>query len=94
MNIEKIKADLAIRVQRLMATRKNLVSQGSPATPALKTWRDKVADTEDLVKKVYDTLNEVLQCNGIQLSNSLEYDGLISDLEPTVNDIVLRNIED
>ena len=27
----------------------------------LKTWKDKVADTEDLVQKVYDTLYEVLQ---------------------------------
>jgi len=94
MNIEKIKTDLALRVQKLMANRKEVRDQNITIVGSIKTWRDKVADTEDLVKKVYDTLNEVLQCNGIQFSNHLEYDGLISDLEPIVNDIVLKNIED
>jgi len=89
MNIEHIKTDLAARVQVLMASRKKPVSSVS-----LKTWKDKVADTECLVKKVYDTLNEVLQCNGIQFSNAMEYDVLINDLEPIVNDLVLRNMED
>ncbi|BAO55068.1 hypothetical protein [Nonlabens marinus] len=94
MNIEKIKKDLAIRVQRVMDSRKQSMTKGSQSSAIVKSWHDKVADTEDLIKKVYDTLNEVLQCNGIQLTNSLEYDSLISDLEPTVHDIVLRNIED
>lgn len=94
MNIEKIKTDLATRVQRLMAARKESGRQVSAQIHETKTWKDKVADTEELVKKVYDTLNEVLQCNGIQFSNHLEYDGLISVLEPTVNDLVLKNIED
>lgn len=94
MNIEKIKSDLALRVQNLMATRKEVKHQNLKIVHKVKTWRDKVADTEELVKKVYDTLNEVLQCNGIQFSNNIEYDGFISDLEPTVNDLVLKNMED
>ncbi|WP_194851384.1 hypothetical protein [Nonlabens antarcticus] len=94
MNIEKIKTDLAVRVQKLMAIRKETGHLNFKAASTVKTWRDKVTDTEELVQKVYDTLNEVLQCNGIQFSNHLEYDGLISDLEPTVNDLVLRNMED
>ena len=94
MNIEKIKLDLALRVENLMATRKDVKHQNLKIVHKVKTWRDKVADTEELVQKVYDTLNEVLQCNGIQFSNNIEYDGFISDLEPTVNDLVLRNMED
>ena len=94
MNIEKIKLDLALRVQNLMATRKEVKHQNLKIVHKVKTWRDKVADTEELVQKVYDTLNEVLQSNGIQFSNNIEYDGFISDLEPTVNDLVLRNMED
>lgn len=89
MNIENIKKDLALRVQKLMASRKKPVNKAST-----KTWKDKVADTECLVKKVYETLYEVLQSNGIELSNNRELDGLMSLLEPSVNDIIIKNIED
>lgn len=89
MNIERIKNDLAIRVQILIASRKKTVSELHE-----KTWKDKVADTEALVKKIYDTLYEVLQNNGIQLSNNNELEGLISVLEPSVNDLIIKNIDD
>lgn len=94
MNIEKIKTDLALRVQHLMTTGNEVHNNGVKITAKSKSWCDKVADAEDLVKKIYDTLNEVLQCNGIHLANHLEYDTLISDLEPTVNDLVIKNMED
>jgi len=89
MNIEQIKIDLAIRVQKIMASRKR------PSTDNyLRTWKDKVADTECLVQKVYETLYEILQHNGIELCNNKELDSLISILEPDVNDIIIKNIED
>ncbi|SCY38020.1 hypothetical protein SAMN05192588_2579 [Nonlabens sp. Hel1_33_55] len=88
MNIENIKADLAMRVQNLMATRSK-VNSGMT-----KTWKDKVADTDHLVQKVYETLYEILQTNGIEFSSHREFDGLISLLEPSVNDIIIKNIED
>jgi hypothetical protein len=93
MNIEKIKLDLALRVQNLIASQKEIKNQNIKIVYKVKTWREKVADTEELVKNVYDTLHEVLQCNCIQFSNNIEYDGFISDLEPTVNDLVLKNME-
>ncbi len=93
MEIEKIKKELAQRVAILMETRKGSKSLALPAVP-VKSWRDKIADTEELVKKVYDTLYEVLQNNGIALSNDKELDGLISLLEPSVNDLIIQNIED
>ncbi|WP_242446535.1 hypothetical protein [Nonlabens agnitus] len=89
MDIEHIKADLALRVQNLMASRRKANS-----TIPLKTWKDKVADANNLVKKVYETLYEVLQTNGIEFSSNKELDGLISMLEPSVNDIIIKNIED
>ena len=89
MNIERIKNDLAIRVQTLMASRKETILELSE-----KTWKDKIADTEVLVKKIYDTLYEVLQTNGIQLSNNNELEGLISVLEPSVNDLIIKNMDD
>ena len=89
MNIERIKNDLAIRVQTLMASRKETILE----LPE-KTWKDKIADTEVLVKKIYDTLYEVLQTNGIQLSNNNELEGLISVLEPSVNDLIIKNMDD
>ncbi len=93
MELEKIKLELAQRVQLLMATRKRPAALVTSNT-ASKSWKQKVADTEDLVKKVYDTLYEVLQCSGIALSNDQELDGLISALEPSVNDLIIKNIED
>ena len=89
MNIEHIKTDLAKRVQNLMANRSR-----SNSSITAKTWKDKVADTDHLVQKVYETLYEVLQTNGIEFSNHREFDGLISLLEPSVNDIIIKNIED
>lgn len=89
MNIEHITADLALKVQRLMASRRK-----TNANIKLKTWKDKVADADSLVQKVYETLYEILQTNGIELSNHKELDGLMSILEPSVNDIIIKNIED
>ncbi len=94
MHIEKIKADLAQRVQKIMVDRTTIRLRNPSIKKRMKTLRDKVKDTEDLVQKVYDTLNEVLLYNDIRFSNTVEYDVLISDLEPTVNDLVLKNMED
>ena len=89
MNIERIKRDLAKRVQKLITDKKALQSD-NPS----KSWKDKIADTECLVQKVYETLYDILQSNGIELSNDKEFDGLISLLEPSVNDIIIRNMKD
>jgi flagellar capping protein FliD len=59
MNIEKIKLDLALRVQNLIASQKEIKNQNIKIVYKVKTWREKVADTEELVKNVYDTLHEV-----------------------------------
>ena len=88
MNIERIKIDLEVRIQLFVESRSRSTVQQQ------KSWKDKVAATECLVKKVYDTLYEVLQKNGIELSNKQHLDGVISLLEPSVNDIIIKNIED
>ena len=60
----------------------------------VKTWSDKVAETEDLIHKLYHTLHEVLQQNGIHFKNEIEKETFVNFMEPTVNDLVIKNMID
>ncbi|MEN8817546.1 MAG: hypothetical protein ABF274_11860 [Nonlabens sp.] len=94
MNIELIKSELAQRVEQLVITRKAGKKATMKVVHKVKLWSDKVAETEDLIHKVYHTLHEVLQQNGIQFKNEIEKEGFISFMEPTVNDLVIKNMAD
>lgn len=94
MNIELIKSELSLRVEQLVANKKANQKSALKVVHRVKTWSDKVAETEDLIHKVYHTLYEVLQHNGIQFKNEIEKEGFVSFMEPMVNDLVIKNIPD
>jgi len=94
MNIELIKTELAQRVEQLVITRKAGKKATMKVVHQVKTWSDKVAETEDLIHKVYHTLHEVLQQNGIQFKNEIEKETFVNFMEPTVNDLVIKNMVD
>jgi hypothetical protein len=94
MNIELIKTELAQRVEQLLITRKAGKQATMKVVHKVKTWSDKVAETEDLIHKVYHTLHEVVQQNGIYFKNEIEKEGFVSFMEPTVNDLVIKNMID
>ncbi|AGC76292.1 hypothetical protein LX97_00958 [Nonlabens dokdonensis] len=94
MNIELIKTELAQRVEQLVITRQNSKKATMKVVHKVKSWSDKVAETEDLIHKVYHTLHEVLQQNGIHFKNEIEKEGFVSFMEPTVNDLVIKNMAD
>jgi len=94
MNVEHIKAELAQRVEQLVITRKTSKKTTMKVVHRVKSWSDKVAETEDLIHKVYHTLHEVLAQNGIYFKNEIEKEGFVSFMEPTVNDLVIKNMED
>ncbi|MFT6097399.1 MAG: dissimilatory sulfite reductase (desulfoviridin) alpha/beta subunit [Nonlabens sp.] len=94
MNIELIKTELAQRVEQLLITRKAGKRTAIKVVHKVKSWSDKVAETEDLIHKVYHTLHEVLQQNGIHFKNEIEKEGFVSFMEPTVNDLVIKNMAD
>lgn len=93
MNIEHIKAELSQRVEKLVLKRKAR-KNSKQVVHKVKSWSDKVAETEDLIHKVYHTLYEVLQQNGIHFKNEIEKEGFVSFMEPTVNDLVIKNMAD
>ncbi|PQJ33146.1 hypothetical protein BST92_04655 [Nonlabens arenilitoris] len=94
MNIELIKTELAQKVEQLIMSRKTRQQESMTVVYEVKTWSDKVAETEDLIHKVYHTLNEVLSQNGIHFKNEIEKEGFVSFMEPTVNDLVIKNMAD
>ena len=94
MNIELIKTELAQRVEQLVITRKTGKKATMKVVHKVKTWSDKVAETEDLIHKVYHTLHEVLQQNGIHFKNEIEKETFVNFMEPTVNDLVIKNMID
>ncbi|WP_405378136.1 hypothetical protein [Nonlabens sp. Asnod3-A02] len=94
MNIELIKTELAQRVEQLVITRKTGKKATMKVVHKVKTWSDKVAETEDLIHKVYHTLHEVLQQNGIHFKNEIEKETFVDFMEPTVNDLVIKNMID
>jgi dissimilatory sulfite reductase (desulfoviridin) alpha/beta subunit len=94
MNIELIKTELAQRVEQLVITRQSSKKATMKVVHKVKSWSDKVAETEDLIHKVYHTLHEVLQQNGIHFKNEIEKEGFVSFMEPTVNDLVIKNMAD
>lgn len=94
MNIELIKTELAQRVEQLVITRQSSKKATMKVVHKVKSWSDKVAETEDLIHKVYHTLHEVLQQNSIHFKNEIEKEGFVSFMEPTVNDLVIKNMAD
>ena len=94
MNIELIKTELAQRVEQLVITRQSSKKATMKVVHKVKSWSDKVAETEDLIHKVYHTLHEVLQQNGIHFKDEIEKEGFVSFMEPTVNDLVIKNMAD
>jgi len=94
MNIELIKTELVQRVEQLVTTKQTRKKTTMKIVYKVKTWSDKVAETEDLIHKVYHTLYEVLQQNGIHFKNEIEKEGFVSFMEPTINDLVIKNIVD
>tara|TARA_R110002012_G_scaffold20158_1_gene71665 strand:- start:1265 stop:1561 length:297 start_codon:yes stop_codon:yes gene_type:complete len=94
MNIELIKIELTQRVEQLMVSRKAGQQATMKVVYKVKSWSDKIAETEDLIHKVYHTLNEILSQNGIHFKNEIEKEGFVSFMEPTVNDLVIKNMAD
>ena len=94
MNIELIKIELAQRVEQLVINRKTGRQATMKVVHKVKSWSYKVAETEDLIHKVYHTLHEVLQQNGIHFKNDIEKEGFVSFMEPTINDLVIKNMAD
>ncbi len=93
MNIETITTELQARVALLLVD-KNDTTVNLKIVHRAKTWRDKVAETEDFIHKVYHTLDEVLLYNQVQFKSDIEKEHFVHYLEPVVNDIVIRNISE
>lgn len=94
MHIEKIKNELTLRVNQLMSQRKAQRINEALKENISRPWNEKVAETEEMIHKVYRTLNELLTQNQIQFSSEREKEGFVSFLEPTINDLVIRNMDD
>ncbi|MGB5983500.1 MAG: hypothetical protein WBG46_15275 [Nonlabens sp.] len=94
MQIEKIKTELTQRVNQLMSQRKKNRVRKIVNDQISRPWSEKVAETEEIIHKVYRTLNDLLLQNQIQFSDELEREGFVSYLEPTINDLVIRNMDD
>ena len=94
MNVELIKTELTQKVEKLILNRKVENKTTMRIIYRTKTWSDKVAETEDLIHKVYHTLHEILQQNDVYFKNEIEKEGFVRFMEPTVNDLVIKNIVD
>ncbi len=94
MSIEKIKCEVASRIEQLMQHRKKSLLVAQLLKQNVKSWPEKVAETNELVNKAYEVINEVLLQHQIKWNNDLEREGIISYLEPTVHDIVIKNMDD
>ncbi|ARN79502.1 hypothetical protein BST97_14545 [Nonlabens spongiae] len=94
MNIEKVKEQLALRVQEIMVKRKKHKIQNLTSFDIKMSWKEKVADTEDLVQRIYHTLNELITQNQILFATDSEKEDFVDHIEPTIYDLVIRNIDD
>jgi hypothetical protein len=94
MNIETIKQELALKVNQLMKKRKETRQAALKSVHKIKSWPEKVAETQDLIYKVHHTLNELLIEHGIFFNNDHEKEGFECYIEPTVNELIIRHIED
>jgi hypothetical protein len=96
MNLELIKTELTQRVEQLAISYSAVEKEKGAMKVVYKTksWSDKIADTEDFIHKVYHTLYEVLQQNNIHFKNEIEKKEFVDFMEPTVNDLVIKNMAD
>lgn len=94
MNIETIKRELAIRVNQIMKSRKATRNVAVNSLKKIKSWPEKVAETQDLIHRVNDSLNELLVEHHIYFNNDYEKEVFECYIEPTVNDLIIKNMED
>lgn len=94
MNIDKIKNELTFKVTQLMKSRKKMKQPSLKAVQNIKSWTEKVAETEDLIHRIHHALNELLIQHSIYFNNDYEKEGFASYMEPIINDLVIKNMED
>lgn len=94
MNMENIKKELALRVNQLMINRKKTKQSALKAVSQIKSWPEKIAETDDLIYRIHNALNELLVQQNIHFNNDYEKAGFASFMEPTIHDLAIRNMED
>ncbi|WP_240642142.1 hypothetical protein [Nonlabens xiamenensis] len=92
--MEHIKKELVLRVEQLVSYQRKQKADHLGNTSAPRTWSDKIAETEELVQRVYHTLYDILQQQGVCFGNHREVEGFVSLMEPTLHDLVIRNMDD
>ncbi|MGJ8683754.1 MAG: hypothetical protein ACSHWW_03975 [Nonlabens sp.] len=93
MNIELIKTELIQEVDQLFQKEHNKSLQ-KRIEKKIKSWKEQITETEELIERVNCTLQHILQRHGITFKHQLEKEGFTHYIEPTIHQLVLRNMKD
>ncbi len=93
MNIETIKTELIQEVDQLFQKEQKQSLQKRIHTK-IKSWSQQVTETEELIQRVNCTLQHILQRHGITFKDPMEKEGFTHHIEPTIHQLVLRNMKD
>lgn len=93
MNIEVIKTELIQEVDQLFQKEQKQSLQ-KRIHNKMKSWSEQVTETEELLQRVNCTLQHILQRRGITFNHPMEKEGFTHYIEPTVHQLVLRNMKD
>lgn len=93
MNIEVIKTELIHEVDQFFLKEQKQSLQ-KRIQKKMKSWKEQVAETEELIQRVNCTLQDILHRHGVRFEHQLEKEGFTHHIEPTIHQLVLRNMKD
>ncbi len=93
LNIELIKTELIQEIEQIFQKEPSNSLQ-KRIQRKIKSWKEQVHETEELIQRVNCTLQHILQRHGITFKHPLEKESFVHYIEPTIHQLVLRNMKD
>lgn len=93
MDKEEIKNQLINEVNSLMNTDGNSFTNTHGLLDKLEMWKTKLGNVEDFGEQIVAKLNEIIKNNNIKFKDEAEKNELISFLQPTIQELIVKNIK-
>ncbi|NCQ11949.1 MAG: hypothetical protein GW809_07375 [Bacteroidetes bacterium] len=92
MNKELIKEELEDEINLIITSNSKTFKSTSGLQEKLEMWSTKLGGVEDFATTITKKLNEILEKHNVKFKNESEKNELITFLNPTIKELILKNI--
>lgn len=93
MNKELIKEELEKEINLIIESNNDSFKNTSGLQDKLKMWSTKLGNVEDFGETITKKLNEILEKHNIKFKDENEKNELILFLNPTIRELIIKNIK-